>query len=249
MNSEHHWNVPLHHHQPCCQKGRTSENLLLIKSRLLLVQWHSTCLELDTPPLPLWRYDPSIPCINYWLNPMNRDGAIQESWENDVFPFLFPSCGVQSVYHSAQLERMQWVAWQPCAISFERMEGKQGKEHQNASKEHCSPLGKYWRQLHFLSCKAWIQWNLNQHLVLVNVQERAWISNSKPTFHRHIDRREFLFAIASLHSLNNSSFHDKPFDFALTLISDKCLRFTLAFNKAVGDHYSATMFYSTDTIS
>lgn len=57
------------------------------------------------------------------------------------------------------------------------------------------------------------------------------------------------FLTEHFHRLSVSSFQDKPLDFALTLISDKCLRFTLAFNKAAGDHYPVTTLYSTDTIS
>lgn len=62
-------------------------------------------------------------------------------------------------------------------------------------------------------------------------------------------RKHGLFSNRHFHRLSVSSFQDKPLDFALTLISDKCLRFTLAFNKAAGDHYPVTTLYSTDTIS
>lgn len=51
------------------------------------------------------------------------------------------------------------------------------------------------------------------------------------------------FLTEHFHRLSVSTFQDKPLDFALTLISDKCLRFTLAFNKAAGDHYPVTTFY------
>lgn len=62
-------------------------------------------------------------------------------------------------------------------------------------------------------------------------------------------KETWIFSNRHLHRLSVSSFQDKPLDFALTLISDKCLRFTLAFNKAAGDHYPVTTLYSTDTIS
>lgn len=90
------------------------------------------------------------------------------------------------------------------------------------------------------------------YLVLREVfgaRKKIWFIPSVTRGREDAEENGGRFLIEDFHRLSVSSFQDKPLDFALTLISDKCLRFTLAFNKAAGDHYPVTTLYSTDTIS